>query len=108
MGGSEKGCEGRLRAIFNKIEISNPTISLMNYIDTPPILTSNNMLAIVDSGANIHLEKQATPAMPLVMMVNDMKAILPYGSTMDSTHTATFQLLGPSKESRQIHILPKM
>ena len=34
MGGSEKGCQWRLGEIFNKIEISKPKISLINYIDT--------------------------------------------------------------------------
>ena len=63
MGGSEKVCEWRLGAIVNKIEISNPKISLINYINTPPNPTSNNMIAIADSGMNIHLEKQATPTM---------------------------------------------
>ena len=57
MGGSEKGCEWWLGAIVNKIEISNPKISLIYYIDTPPNSTSDNMLAIADSDANIQLEK---------------------------------------------------
>ena len=68
MGGSEKGCEWRLGAIVNNIEISNPKISLINNIDAPPNPTSNNMLAISDSGANIYLAKQATPTMAPVMM----------------------------------------
>ena len=63
MCGSENCCELRLGAIVNKIEISNPKISLFNYIYTPPNTNSNNRLAISDSGANIHLAKQATPTM---------------------------------------------
>ena len=68
MGGSEKGCEWRLGAIVNKIEISNRKISLINYIDNPPNPTSTNMLANSDSGANTHLSRQATPTMAPVIM----------------------------------------
>ena len=70
MGGSEKLCEWRLWSIVNKIEISNPKISLIKYIDTPHNPTSNNILAIADSGANIHLAKQATTTMYPVIMSN--------------------------------------
>ena len=70
MGDSEKGCEGRLGAIVNKIEISNPKISLIKYIDTPPNPTRTNMLEIADSGVNKHLTIQVTPTMALVIMVN--------------------------------------
>ena len=44
MGVSEKEREWRLGAIDNKIKISNPKISLINHIDTPPNPTSTNML----------------------------------------------------------------
>ena len=101
MAGSEKGCEWR------KIEISNTKISLINYIDTPPNPTCTNMLAIVDSGVNINLARQATPTMPAVMTENEMKAILPDGSTMESTHIATLQIPGLSKQAIQIYISPK-
>ena len=50
------------------------------------------MPAITDTGANIHLAKQATPTMSPVMMENDMKARLPDGSTMESTHISTLQI----------------
>ena len=53
---------------MNKIYISNPKISLINFIDTPPNPHSNHMLAIADSGANIHLSKQATTTMAPVIM----------------------------------------
>ena len=66
------------------------------------------MLAIADSGANIHLARQATPTMAPVIMDNEMKARLLYGITMESTHIATLQLPGLSKLARQIHILPKI
>ena len=66
------------------------------------------MLAISDSGANIHLEKQATPTMAPVIMENDMKARLPYGITMESTHIAALNIQCLSKQARQIHIFPKM
>ena len=68
MGGSEKGCEWWLGAIVNKIEIGNPKISLINYIDTPPNPTSTEMLSITDSGANIHLSRQSTPIIAPVIM----------------------------------------
>ena len=44
MGGSENGCEWQLGVIVNNIEISNPKISLINYIDTSTNTTSTNML----------------------------------------------------------------
>ena len=44
MGGSEKGREWRLGKIVNKIKISNPKISLINNLDTPPNPTSTNMI----------------------------------------------------------------
>ena len=93
---------------MNKIEISNPKISLINCIKNPPNQLSKNMLAIAYSGENIHLEKQATPIMALVIMSNDMTSIIPDGRTMESLHIATLQILGLSKQLRQIHILPKM
>ena len=108
MGGSEKLCEWRLGSIVNKIEISNPKISLIKYIDTPHNPTSNNILAIADSGENIHPEKQAIPTMSPVIMENVIKARLTDGSTMESTHISTFHLTGLSKQARQIHIFPKM
>ena len=37
-----------------------------------------------------------------------MKARLPDGSTMESTHIATLQLPGLSKQAKQIQIFPKM
>ena len=49
-----------LEAAMHKIDVSNPKISLLNCIDTPHNHTSNNMLSITDSGANIYLAKQAT------------------------------------------------
>ena len=70
MDDSDKGCEWRLGAIYNKIKISNPKISLTNNIDAPPNTTSTNMLSIVDSGVNIHLSRQSTPATAPVIMNN--------------------------------------
>ena len=66
------------------------------------------MLAISDSGANIHLAKQATPTMDPVIMENYMKERLPDVSTMESLHMATLQLPGLSKQARHIHVFPKM
>ena len=54
-----------LGAIINKIEISNPKINLIKYIRNPPNPTSNNMLEITDSGANIHPEKNPPLQGPL-------------------------------------------
>ena len=67
LGGSEKRCEWPLGAIINKIVISNPKISLINCIRTPQNYPSNNMLAIADSGANIHLEKFTTTMAPVII-----------------------------------------
>ena len=66
------------------------------------------MTAIAESGANIYLAKQATPTMAPVVFVNDMKARLPYGITMESTHIATLQLPSLSNQARHIHVVPKM
>ena len=68
--GREKECEWRLGGVINKIEISNPKISLINCIRTPPNFPSNNTLAIAHSGANIHLEKQSTTTMAPVIISN--------------------------------------
>ena len=100
MDGSEKGCEWRLGAIDNKIKISNPEISLINLINTPPNPTSTNMIKIADSGANIHLAKQATPTMAPVIMDNEMKARLTDGSTMELKNIAILQLPGLTRLAR--------
>ena len=65
------------------------------------------MLAVVDSGANIHISRQATPTMAPVIMEHEMKEILPDGSTMESKHIATLKLTGLSRLARQIHISRK-
>ena len=66
------------------------------------------MLAIADSGTNIHLARHTTTTMAPVIMDTEIKARLPDGSTMESTHTATFQIPGISKLAIQIHIFPKI
>ena len=68
MGGSEKVCERQLEAIINQIKIIKPKIGLINYINNTHNPTSNNMLSIADSGANIHLARKATPTMDPVIM----------------------------------------
>ena len=83
MGRSEKLCKWQLGAIVIEIEISNPKISLINYIDTPPNPNNNNMPAITDSGATIHLERQATPTMAPLIMSSYTKKRLSHGSTME-------------------------
>ena len=82
LGGIKKGCEWRLGVIINKVKISNPKISLINCIRTPPIFPSENMLSISDSGVNIYLAKQATTKMAPVIISNEMTARLQDGSTM--------------------------
>ena len=71
-GGIEKGCGWWLGTIANKIEISKPKISLINYINTPPNTNSTNMLTIADSGVNIHLAIQATPTIAPVKKENEI------------------------------------
>ena len=66
------------------------------------------MLEIADSGANIHLAIQDNHTMAPVIMDNEMKAILPYGSIMELTHIATLQLPVLSKLSIQIYIYLKI
>ena len=66
------------------------------------------MLAIADSGANIQIARQATPTMSPVIMKNEVKARLPHGITMESTHISTLQLPGLNKQARQTHIFPKI
>ena len=73
----------------------------------PPNPTSYNMLAISDSGANIHLSKQTTTKMAPVIMSNKMTARLPYGSTMDSSHIETLHIPGLSKQARKIQFFRK-
>ena len=93
---------------MNKIKISNPKISLINCINNPPNPTSNNMLSIEDSGANLHIAKQATSYMSPVIMSTEMTARLTYGITVESLHIATHQILGLRKQARQIHIFHKL
>ena len=88
--------------------MSNPKISLINCIGNPPNPPSNNILEISDSGANIHLAKQATTTMAPVIMSNEMTARIPDGSTTESSHIAKLQIPGLSKQVRHIHIYPKM
>ena len=59
---------------MNKIEISNPRMNLINFIRTPPKFPSKNMLAISESGADIHLAKNSTKNFSPVIMKNDMTA----------------------------------
>ena len=66
------------------------------------------MLAIKDSGANIHLEKNSPLQMTPVVTENDINARLPDGRTMESTHIETLQLTGLSKQGRNIHIFPRI
>ena len=93
--------------MINKVKISNPKISLMNFIGTPPTYPGNNTLAIADPGANINLAKQATTTMAPVITSNEITSRLPDGSTMEYSHIVTLQLPGLSKKTRKNHISPK-
>ena len=66
------------------------------------------MLEIIDSGANIHLAKQANPTMAPIIMANDLKARLSDGNTMESTHIATLQIPGISKQAGQIYMFKRI
>ena len=66
------------------------------------------MLAILDSGVNMHISIQATYTMAPVIMENEMKSRLPDGIPMESTHIATLRLPGLSKQAIQIQIFSKM
>ena len=66
------------------------------------------MLEIADSGADIHLTKQATTKMAPLIIPNEITARLPYGSAMGSSHIVILQLTGLSKQAIHIHIFPKM
>ena len=66
------------------------------------------MVAIEDSGSNIHLSKQATPTMAPIIISNIIISILTDGSIIESSHIATLQLPGLIKQARQIHIFPKL
>ena len=46
--------------------------------------------------------------MALFIISNYMTARLSYGTTIESSHIATLQIPGISKQARQIHILPKI
>ena len=62
---------------MNKIKSSIPKSSLINNIVNPPNDPIKFTLANADSGANIHLENQATPTMTLVTMSKYIIARLP-------------------------------
>ena len=65
------------------------------------------MIAVSDSGANIHLAKQAITAIAPVIMSNEMTERLPDGSTMKSSKIVTLHLTDLSKQARKIHIYQK-
>ena len=108
MGGSVKGCKWWLGLIVNKIEISNPKISLINCIGTPPHYPCKNTLSIADSGANTQLAKQSTKTMATVIISNNVTARLLDKIIMESFHIDILQLSVLSKQARQIHIFQKI
>ena len=73
---------------------------MINCIRTPPNSPSKNTISISESGANIHLEKQATTTMAPIIISNYMTTRLIDGSTMESSHIVTLQLPGLSKQAR--------
>ena len=88
--------------------MSNPKISLINCIGNQPNYPSKNKLAIADSGANIHLAKQATTTMSPVIISNNTIARMPDGITMESLHIVTLQIPGLIKQDRHIHIFSQL
>ena len=106
-GVSEKVRKLWLGAIMNKIKMSTTKIILINNIRTPTNYLSKHTLSIIDSGVNIHIAKQATTKMALVIISNYMTARLPDGSTIYLSCIATLQLSGPNKQARKIHIYQK-
>ena len=104
----KKMCGWQLGAIINKIGISNPIISLINFIGTPPTYHNKNTLAISDSGINIYQEIRATTKVAPVIISNDVIERLPDRRAMESSHIVTLQLPGLSKQARKIRIFPKM
>ena len=56
------------------------------------------MIEITDSGAKIHLAKQATTKMASVIMSNEITARLPGWVTIESSQIATLQIPGISKQ----------
>ena len=55
-------------------QISNPKISLTNFIGTSTNYPIKNMLVIADSVANINLENQSNTKIETVIFLNDMTA----------------------------------
>ena len=74
---------------------------------TPENHRSKNTLAIVDLGAKIHLAKKSARTIDLIIMSNNMIAIIPDGSTLHSSNISTLQLPGQRKQGRKIHISQK-
>ena len=56
---------------MNKIKVITPKRSLIDNIGTPSNSPSKCTLAIVDSGENVHIAKQATPTMDPVTISKD-------------------------------------
>ena len=96
-----------VRGDNEKIGISTPKLSFINNIGTPPNYPSKHMLEIAESGANIHLVKQATKTRTPVIMRNYTTARPQDGITMESSHIVTLKLPGLRKQARHIHISPK-
>ena len=61
-----------------------------------------------DSGANINQSKKSTTTIGPLIISNEMAARIPDGITMESSHIATLQIPGLSKQAKQIIIYPKM
>ena len=79
---------------MKKVKTIIPKISLIKNIGTPPNSPINYTLANVDSGANIHLENEATPTMSSVIISNTITATLTDRRTMDLSHVATLHIPG--------------
>ena len=89
---------------MNKIKMSTPKISLINNIRTPTNSSIKYTLEIAYLGTSIHLANQPTPTMAQVILSKEIKARIPDGSTMESSHVATLRIPGLRKQARQINI----
>ena len=93
---------------MNKIKISTPKISLINIIGNPPNSPIKYTLAIVDSGANIHISNKATPKVAPVTISNNVTTSLTYGITMELSRIATHYLTGLTKNIDKFLFYPKL
>jgi hypothetical protein len=74
---------------------------------TPPLL-KNNETALVDSGCTGHFLLSNATCLNKKVTRNPLKVRLPNGKTMESTHTAFWDIPELSKAASSAHIFPAM